>query len=75
MCRGISDHLINTPTSNMGEQKWGGGDRILMRNPRPSFSVIRQVAPVTNGNGKNPTDLGPTLGYMHYLSPHRGILP
>lgn len=66
VCRRISDHLINTPTSNMGQQKWGRGgeDGILMRNPRPSLSVIRQVAQVTNGNGKNPTNLGPTLGYI-----------
>lgn len=77
VCQRISDHLMNASTSNMGQQKWGwgAGNGILMRNPRPSFSVIRQVAQVTNVNGKKRTNLELTLGDIHYLSPHHRILP
>lgn len=49
----ISDHWINAPTGNIGQQKRGRADGIAMRNPRPSVSVIRQVAQVTNINGRN----------------------
>lgn len=65
VCHRISEHLINAPTSNIGQQKWGREDGMAMRSPRPSVSVIRQVAQVTNINGKKWTNLEPSLGRIH----------